>query len=595
MVSDKGMKCPKCGTPIHKVEEAAKPIEEKEKVIAEVESPKVEIPKVEAVPSIDEFANGSKNSKRGIVAVVCGIVAIAIIGASYYLWKNHRTDGTESTIAMNDSISNIEMLDSAQVEEAITDEVIEDSVAFATVENVNESICEEYERLLDENRASEGDCEYFLYDIDNDDKLSQEISIAYKVGEDDSGAQFAAKYFKEAFKGSGIDVEVEPYNSSRSQYAVVITTPRGTAEEVTALLQKYIGQGNSVKLEGADKFALYNRRSVSVDVNVADFVKASGYTGVVEYGFRGAGEASSVSWNSSVTGKGKNDVLMGKSQSEFDHPISAQTFTVSYQVQRVNLIFVMLVGALAIVACGAVIMLLSGLVLRRRRKRQKEKMEAVMTMALVKLPDGTQTMMEVTPEEAANAVVIAPKDDDGLDEDDDEPENMWLFTTAMRLFAAMAGVLVVLNYAGVDSERNTLNPLEFFNSAKGVSGWDLIVGKEINNRMLEGSYFNIVLIAIPLIIFLILSLRNLLPKLLSDIVIICSSLFQAWYMLGLRDSLEEKVDLLGMDGKRFFVEMDWAYNYSVVIYVLLFVGAVILILMDTGLNFKRMLRRKDKI
>ena len=172
---------------------------------------------------------------------------------------------------------------------------------------------------------------------------------------------------------------------------------------------------------------------------------------------------------------------------------------------------------------------------------------------------------------------------------------MWLFTTAMRLFAAMAGVLVVLNYAGVDSERNTLNPLEFFNSAKGVSGWDLIVGKEINNRMLEGSYFNIVLIAIPLIIFLILSLRNLLPKLLSDIVIICSSLFQAWYMLGLRDSLEEKVDLLGMDGKRFFVEMDWAYNYSVVIYVLLFVGAVILILMDTGLNFKRMLRRKDKI
>ena len=29
VVSDKGTKCPKCGTPIHKVEEAAKPIEEK--------------------------------------------------------------------------------------------------------------------------------------------------------------------------------------------------------------------------------------------------------------------------------------------------------------------------------------------------------------------------------------------------------------------------------------------------------------------------------------------------------------------------------------------------------------------------------------
>ena len=78
-------------------------------------------------------------------------------------------------------------------------------------------------------------------------------------------------------------------------------------------------------------------------------------------------------------------------------------------------------------------------------------------------------------------------------------------------------------------------------------------------------------------------------------MIIGSSLFQAWYMLGLRDSLEEKVDLLGIDGKRFFVEMDWAYNYSVVIYVLLFIGAVVLILMDTGLNFRRILRKKDNI
>lgn len=427
--------------------------------------------------------------------------------------------------------------------------------------------------------------------IESDDKLTQEIRIAYKVGDDDSGAQFAAKYFTDAFKGSGMAVSVEPYNSSRSQYAVVLTTPRGTAEEVSAILQKYIGSGNSVKLEGADKFALYNKRSVTVNVDMAEFVKASGYTGVVEYGFKGAGEAHSVSWVS-PSGKGKNDVLMGKSQSEFDHPVASQTFTISYQVQRLNLIFVMLVGALAIVVCGAVIMFFSWLVLRKRRKNDKEKMEAVMTMALVKLPDGTQTMMEVTPEEAANAVVIAPKDDDGLDEDDDEPENMWLFTTAMRLFVAMAGVLFLLNFAGVDSDRNVLNPLEFFNSAKGVTGYDLIMGKEISGRLLEGSYFNAVLIVVPLIIFILLSIRNLVPKLMSDIVIICSSLFQAWYMLGLKDSLEAKVDVLGIDGKRFFVEMSWAYNYSVVIYVMLFIGAVLLLLMDTGLNFRKILRRK---
>ncbi len=427
-------------------------------------------------------------------------------------------------------------------------------------------------------------------EIGSDDKVSQSITIAYKVEEDDSGAQFAAKYFGTSLKGSGFDISVEPFTSSRSQYCVVLTTPRGTPEEVTAVLQQYIGAGNSIKLEGSDQFALYNKRSVTVNVDVADFIRPSGYSGVVEYGFKGSGEASSVSWTS-PSGTGKNDVLMGKSMSEFDHPISQHVFTISYQVRRLNLIFVMLAGALAIVVCGAFCMLISWLVLRNRRKHQKEKMEAVMTMALVKMPDGTETMMEVTPEEAAQAVVIAPKDDDGLDEDDDEPENMWLFTTAMRLFSAMAGVLFLLNFAGVDTERSLI---DFFASATGISGYDLILGKEINDRLLEGSYFNIVLIAVPLIIFGLLSLRNLLPKLVSDIVIILSSLFQAWYLLGLKDSLEAKVDLLGIDGKRYFVEMDWAYNYSIVIYVMLFVGAVVLILMDTGLNLRKIIRRKER-
>lgn len=429
-----------------------------------------------------------------------------------------------------------------------------------------------------------------ITDISSDDKVSQSITIAYKVGEDDSGAQFAAKYFSTSLSGSNIDIAVEPYNSSRSQYSVVLTTPRGTAEETTAVLQKYIGAGNSIKLEGTDKFALYNKRSVTATVDVAEFIAPSGYEGVVDYGFRGTGEASSVSWTS-PSGTGKNDVLMGKSMGEFDHPVSSHTFTITYQVRRINLIFVMLVGALAIVVCGALIMLISGLAMRGRRKRQQEKMEAVMTMALVKLPDGTETMMEVTPEEAANAVVIAPKDDDGLDEDDDEPENMWLFTTAMRLFSAMAGVLFALNFAGVDTDRTLI---DFFASATRIAGYDLIIGKEIDGRMLEGSYMNVVLIAVPLIIFILLSMRNILPKLMSDIMIIVSSLFQAWYMLGLKDSLEAKVDLLGVDGKRYFVEMDWAYNYSIVIYVMLFVGAVVLILLDTGLNLRKMIRKKEQ-
>jgi len=78
MVSDKGTKCPKCGTPIHKVEEAAKPIEEKEKVIAEVETPKAEIAKAEAVVP-DEPKSQTWKKVSGIV-----VFAAIIIGGIYF-------------------------------------------------------------------------------------------------------------------------------------------------------------------------------------------------------------------------------------------------------------------------------------------------------------------------------------------------------------------------------------------------------------------------------------------------------------------------------------------------------------------------------
>ena len=434
----------------------------------------------------------------------------------------------------------------------------------------------------------------FTTDISSDDKIMQEIRIAYKVEEDDSGAQFAAKYFSNSLKDSGFDVTVERFSSSHMQYAVVLTTPRASAEEVTRIMQQYIGTGNSVALIGSDNFQLYNKRNVTVTVDLDEFIKPSGFTGEIMYGFKGSGEASSVSWTSPA-GKGKNDVLMGKSQSEFDHPISEHLFTITYQVRRLNLMFVLLIGAVAVILFGAVIMLISWLVLRRRKKHEKEKMDAVMTMALVKLPDGSETMMEVTPEEAANAVVIAPKDDDGLDDDDDEPENMWLFTTAMKLFTAMAGVLFFFNFVRINSERNSFDVLGIFDSDSGLTGLDLIISKEIGDRTFDGSYFNLVLILIPVVIFLLLSLRGFLPKLLSNIVIICSSLFQAWYLLGLEDTIASKVDVLGVDGKRFFMEMAGAYNYSIVIYVMIFAGGVLLLLMDMGLDLRNILRRKQKL
>ena len=107
MVSDKGAKCPKCGTPIQKTEEAVKPIEKEKKVIAEVESSKVETPKADKPtnerPKDDSPITDSSNletnvhnkelldepqsSKKWKIVLLCSIVVIAAIIGVYFLWN----------------------------------------------------------------------------------------------------------------------------------------------------------------------------------------------------------------------------------------------------------------------------------------------------------------------------------------------------------------------------------------------------------------------------------------------------------------------------------------------------------------------------
>ena len=106
MVSDKGTKCPKCGTPIQKIEEAAKPIEKEEKAVVEVESPKVETPKAdkpmnESLKDVNPISDSSsletnvhnkvflepQSSKKGKIVLLCSIVVIAAIIGVYFLWN----------------------------------------------------------------------------------------------------------------------------------------------------------------------------------------------------------------------------------------------------------------------------------------------------------------------------------------------------------------------------------------------------------------------------------------------------------------------------------------------------------------------------
>lgn len=99
MISDKAVKCPKCGTPIQTIKEAAKTIEKEEKVIAEIESPKAEIAKADKPINESPKDEEPLNKRNEVEAVVpdepksqtwkkvCGfIIFIAIVIGGIYLY-----------------------------------------------------------------------------------------------------------------------------------------------------------------------------------------------------------------------------------------------------------------------------------------------------------------------------------------------------------------------------------------------------------------------------------------------------------------------------------------------------------------------------
>lgn len=88
MVSDKAVKCPKCGTPIQIIKEGSKSIEREERAIAEVESPKVEIPKTNTADLIEEYEDEPQGQMwKKVLGIL--IFAVVVVGG-LYLYSNHQ-------------------------------------------------------------------------------------------------------------------------------------------------------------------------------------------------------------------------------------------------------------------------------------------------------------------------------------------------------------------------------------------------------------------------------------------------------------------------------------------------------------------------
>lgn len=176
MISDKAVKCPKCGTPIQTIKEAAKTIEKEEKVIAEIESPKVEIAKADKPINESPKDEEPLNKRNEVEAVVpdepksqtwkkvSGIVIFAaiIIGGIYFYMDSQNKAQLEKEAILKAKADSAMVADSL-ARMAAAEQARQDSIKAV------EAIYSAYENKLDENNGLYDECDYFLENLNSDE------------------------------------------------------------------------------------------------------------------------------------------------------------------------------------------------------------------------------------------------------------------------------------------------------------------------------------------------------------------------------------------------------------------------------------------
>ncbi|MCL2487018.1 MAG: hypothetical protein FWE86_05395, partial [Oscillospiraceae bacterium] len=273
--------------------------------------------------------------------------------------------------------------------------------------------------------------------------------------------------------------------------------------------------------------------------------------------------------------------------------IARPVFSIAYVNQRINIAFVVLV-VLGGAAVLSVIGIFSRMAIRKSRgkKRFSEDeitLEAVQSVALANLPAEQQTISELPPElSSRQVVVIQPRQDDGLDEHGDEPENAWLFGTALKMMSVLCFALFFVNFASISTEdwRSTLSKIPvigiFVSPEAGLTGYKIAGGAEIFGVQMPGWPLAYCLVAAPVVIFLLMSFRRKLPKLLASAGTLAISVSQIFLLLFMPPVISQNVEIIRQSTKNYVTDpvLGMGYNYSLVIYILLTVGTLILMISD---------------
>lgn len=432
--------------------------------------------------------------------------------------------------------------------------------------------------------------------------LSVAILLDYDINASGMALELAESFFSEKFKEikgvslSSDKITRETENSTQEYYRLKILF-EGTTESVAAAMNQVFGGENYFNNIYKDKFEFSTKHNISHRIDITKLLELADYSGVVSYSFHS--DSASIKgvdcqlYTSDGTADGtpENNLLDGKTKlGAFTVPVSSGNFRITFQTSYVNTGYIIFIILIILVAVIGSTILLSVVARKSKARKQveaeifrKAKVEKALSLAVIQNNDGS--IVPLSSQALANrpGAVVESKRDDGLDEDDDEPETIWLFSTTLKLLALIAGVLFFFPFVSVSCSNMT--------GDQSISAFSLMIGYSKGDYSMDPMPEISLLLIIPLVIFMLLFLWNKLPKFPSAIAIIAVSAFSLLLLLNMESIIEERIDsMMELTNSRDTVtsfKMQWAYSYSVIVYILLLIGSIVLLLAEVSEKVKK--------
>ncbi len=426
--------------------------------------------------------------------------------------------------------------------------------------------------------------------------LEVALLLDYNINASSAALELAESFFTTKFNESSIEgVSLSSNKMTRTtetstqEYYQLKILFKGSSEKVCSTMTAVFGGENSFNDIYNKKFELNTKHNISHRVDITELLNYANYKGVVTYVFRSEsatckGVDCQLYKDGAADGTPQNNLLNGKTKiGVFSVPVSGGSFRISFQSTYINVGYIIFVVLIIIIAVIGGTILISLVARKSKAHKQVEKeifrktaVERSLALAVIQNSDGS--IVPLSSQALANrpGAVVESRRDDGLDEDDDESETIWLFSTTLKLLSLIAAVLFFFPFVSVSCSNSS--------GSQAITAFSLMVGFKRDDYTMNPRPEIALLLIIPLVIFMLLFLWNKLPKFPSAIVIIVASAACLLLLLNLEAIIEEQIDsmmeLTNANGTITSFKMEWAYSYSLITYMLLLIGSVVLLLAE---------------